>query len=466
MKKKVLSIVLAAATACSMLAGCGSTATGDTEASTSAAAATSEATATADSAADASASAAASDLKVGVILIGDEAVGYDKAHIDGIETAKTACGLSDDQVIYKKNVPESVDCYDAAVELIESQGCNVVVSDSYGHESFIDQAADEYPDVQFVSMTGDFAAISGKTNFANAFDNVYESRYVSGIVAGAKIKELADAGKLTDSNYDEDGKVKVGYVGAFNYAEVVSGYTAFYLGLTSVYPDAHMYVDYTNSWFDVDAEAAMAEKFISDGCVIVGQHADSTGAPSACQAAYDKGTTVFSIGYNVDMLDVAPDAALTSASNNWAIYYEYLFNTLLAGDKIDQDWSKGYNEDAVKITDLGPNCAEGTQDLVDTAISGLKDGSLQVFDTSKFTVSADNVATTLSKSGAAVTTDDAGHVTSCKIDMSFYDYSTGTPTLVYQGDTDEAIVDGAFEESTFRSAPYFTIRIDGITELN
>jgi len=208
----------------------------------------------------------------------------------------------------------------------------------------------------------------------------------------------------------------------------------------------------------------MAEKFIGEGCVIIGQHADSTGAPSACEAAWKDGKVVYSVGYNVDMLDVAPDAALTSASNNWAVYYTYAFKCLMDGTEIKTDWAEGYDADAVKITPLGTACAAGTQEAVDKAIAGIKDGSVKVFATSAFTVSKANIEATKNASGAVVTTDSDNHVTSCKIDMSYFDFSTGTPTLVYQGETIEAIVDGAFSESTFRSAPYFSIRIDGINE--
>lgn len=481
MKKQFLSFGVAAALTASVLAGCGSS-TSSTSAATSAApgsaAAETSATAATESAGsgetetstDTTASGEAVDpstIKVGMICVGDEAVTYDKAHIDGITAAAEKVGISSDQIVFKKNVPEDATAYDAAVELVESQGCNLVISDSYGHQNFMVQAAEEYPDVQFVAMTGDFAALTGLDNFHNAFDNIYEARYVSGVVAGMKIKQLVDDGKLSDDNYDENGKVKIGYVGAFNYAEVVSGYTAFYLGVTSVYPDTHMYVDYTNSWFDVDAEAATAEKLIADGCVIIGQHADSTGAPSAVEQAFQDGNDhVFSVGYNISMLDVAPDVALTSASNNWEVYYEELFKSILSGSGIPDDWSKGYNDGAVGLTELGSAVADGTQDKVDEVEAAIKDGSLKVFDTSSFTVSQDNIDTTKSKSGAVVTTDDAGHVTSCQVDLSYYDYSSGTPTVVYQGDTVEAIQDGAFSESTFRSAPYFTIRIDGIDELS
>lgn len=100
--------------------------------------------------------------------------------------------------------------------------------------------------------------------------------------------------------------MKIGYVGAYNYAEVVSGYTAFFLGIRSIVPNVTMEVMYTNSWFDIDKEGAAAEALVAKGCVIIGQHADSTGAPAAVQKLQDAGTICYSIGYNIDMLPTAP----------------------------------------------------------------------------------------------------------------------------------------------------------------
>ena len=318
-------------------------------------------------------------------------------------------------------------------------------------------------------MTGDYAAISGCDNFYNAFTKVYESRYVSGVVAGMKIAELVKEDKIPATGYDADGNVKVGYVGAYPYAEVVSGYTAFYLGIKSVYDKVAMEVSYTDSWFDIEGEGAAAESLMADGCVIIGQHADSTGAPSAVQAAQDSSNTVaFSVGYNVDMLDVAKTAALTSATNNWAAYYTTLFKAYEDGKEIPQNWAEGYDADAVAITKLGDSCAEGTAEKVAEVEAALKDGSLHVFDTSKFTVTGKNVKKN-EDNGLDLEIDDNGAVTSNKIDLSIIDFATGDVT--YKGDTVEAIVkddNGAtyFDESSFRSAPYFQIRIDGITELN
>ena len=239
------------------------------------------------------------------------------------------------------------------------------------------QAATDYPDVTFVACTGDLAACSGLDNYKNIFPYTYESRYVSGVVAGMKLKELMDAGTVTDPY--------VGYVGAFPYAEVVCGYTAFLLGIQSQVPEAHMDVQYTNSWYDPVAEGEAANALMARGCVIIGQHADSTGAPSAVQAQKDAGSVVYSVGYNIDMLSVAPTAALTSAQNNWSVLYRDTLEKFIDGEEVPADFAVGASEDAVMISNLGPECAEGTQEAVDAAWAGIKDGSLKVFDTSKFT---------------------------------------------------------------------------------
>lgn len=390
--------------------------------------------------------ALAADLKVGVILIGDETEGYTLAHMDGIKAAAAELGMDDSQIVWKYKVPEDQTCYDSALDLV-GQGCNVIISNSYGHQSYMALAAEEFPDVTFVAMTGDFAALTGLDNFKNAFTKVYESRYVSGVVAGMKLAELLESGELSaetqPNSFDADGNVKIGYVGAFDYAEVVSGYTAFFLGVRSIVPNVTMEVMYTNSWFDIDKEGAAAEALIAKGAVIIGQHADSTGAPAATQKLHDAGTICYSIGYNIDMLPTAPTAALTSATNVWSAFYTELFTAAMNGEAIAADWAKGYDDGAVAITALGESCAEGTAEKVAEVEAAIKDGTLKVFDASTFTVNGEAV-------------------TSAPCDMTIMDFATGT--VMYEGETYEGIVDGAFEESTFRSAPYFTLRIDGIVE--
>lgn len=355
-------------------------------------------------------------VKVGFIFIGDENEGYTAAHYNAAKDMAKALGLSEDQVIYKFTIPEDEKCYDAAMDLAD-QGCNIIFANSFGHEDYMIRAAKEYPDVQFCHATGYQAKSSGLSNMHNFFTSVYEARYLSGIVAGMKVQEMIDNGEITKD------EAKVGYVGAKEYAEVISGYTAFFLGVRSVCPDATMEVVYTGSWADFSLEKEAAETLINDKCVLVSQHADTTGAPTACEA-----NGVYCVGYNVDMTATAPNTALTSASINWEPYYEYAVKCVMDGKDIDVDWCKGVDEDACGLTDLNTSIiADGTQDAVDAAKQNIIDGKLHVFDTSTWTVD-----------GKTLTTyqDDYGN---------------------------EYISDGYFHESDLASAPSFNIIIDGIT---
>ncbi len=427
--KKVLSLICVSAMVGSMLAACGSSAstTATTAAGTTAAAAGTTAAAETTAAAGTTAAAAettaaassgktldASKIKVGIIYVGDENEGYTASHMNGVKEACKELGIGDGQLVEKTNIKEDESCTDAAEDLA-SQGCNIIFATSFGHESYLMEAAKNHPDIQFCHATGYQAATSGLENFHNYFDNIYEARYVSGVVAGMKLKEMIDAGKFTAD------KAKMGYVGAFPYAEVISGFTSFYLGAKSIVPEVTMEVKYTNSWADPSKEGETAKQLISDGCVLISQHADTTGAPSMCQQE-----GVPCVGYNVDMTSVAKDVALTSPTNNWAVYYKYAIKSVLDGTKIDVDWSKGFAEDAVRLTPYGTSIAKGTEDKVKEVEDKIKSGSLHVFDTSTFTVGGKPVD-------------------------SFKD----------QGGR-EYVSDGYFHESEYVSAPQFYMIIDGI----
>ena len=409
--KKTLSILLAMGMTVGMVAGCGDTADNSSVADNSAAASTEAGTD------GTQAAASAADIKVGVIYIGDENEGYTAAHMAGIDEMAANLGLSDDQIIEKTTIPEDESCYDAAVDLAD-QGCNIIFATSFGHETYILQAAQEYSDIQFCHATGYQAASSGLSNMHNYFDAIYEARYVSGVVAGMKLNEMIENGDITAD------QAKIGYVGAFPYAEVISGYTSFYLGAKSVCPSVTMEVKYTNSWASFDLEKECADALISDGCVLISQHADTTGAPTACEAA-----GVPCVGYNIDMTSVAPNTALTSASMDWGVYYTYAVQCMIDGTTIDTDWCKGFAEGADKITPLNDKVvAEGTEDKVKEVEDALSDGSLHVFDTSTFTVDGKELDT-------------------------------------YEKDGQEYVSDGYFHESEYGSAPAFDVAIDGITSI-
>ena len=412
--KKTLSLLLTMGLAVSMVAGCGSEgSTTESTGATAAAAGTTEAAAPVEA-------TAASDLKVGVIYIGDENEGYTAAHMAGIDEMQADLGLSDDQIIEKTLIQEDESAYDAVIDLAD-HGCNLIIGTSFGYESYMLQAAAEYPDVQFCHTTGYQAASSGLSNMHNAFTAVYEARYVSGVVAGMKLNEMLENGEITEP--------KMGYVGAYPYAEVVSGYTSFYLGAKSVCPDVTMEVQYTNSWGDMTAEGEVASQLIADGCVLISQHADTTGAPTACEAA-----GVPCVGYNVDMRSVAPDSALTSAASNWGAYYCYIGECMVNGTPIDTDWSKGFSDGAVYITDLNDaTVAEGTAEKAAEVEDALSNGSLHVFDTTTFTVNGSSIEDLIAEGG------------------DYASYAT-------------YVSDGYFHESEVISAPAFDLRIDGITE--
>ena len=404
MKKKALSIILTAVMAVGMMTGCGAQASDGS------------------SSADGN-GAADSDFKVGIMYIGDENEGYTAAHMAGIDGMMENLGLDDSQVIEKTNIPEDESAYDAAVDLAE-QGCDIIFANSFGQESYVIQAATEYPDIQFCHATGYQAASSGLPNMHNYFTNIYESRYVSGVVAGLKLNEMIDNGTITED------KCKVGYVGAYPYAEVISGFTSFFLGIRSVCPSATMEVKYTNSWADMSAEAEVANALIADGCVLISQHADTTGAPSACEAA-----GVPCVGYNVSMISVAPNTALTSASIDWSVYYTYAVMCAMDGEEFETDWCRGFAEGADKLTELNDKVvAEGTAEKVKEVEDQIIDGSLHVFDTSTFTVGGKSLEDAIAEGG------------------EYADYA-------------DYVSDGYFHESELASAPSFAIIIDGITSI-
>ena len=383
-------------------------------------------------------------LKVGIILVGDETEGNSKAHIAGIRDAAKKLGIEEKSLIWKYKIAENDQCTKTAEELV-AQGCNLIIANSAGHQDFLIKTAEKYKDVNFVNLAGNNADVSGLENFYNAFTNIYEARYVSGVVAGMKVKNLVDTKKMPASSVDPNGNVKIGYIGTFSNAENISGYTAFFLGIKSVYEKVAMEVEYTNAASDDTKEKAAAEKLIKDHCVIVGQHADSTAAPIACQKAIKAGKKVYSVGFGEDMLPVAKKAALTSPISDWSVYFTELFQNSKDEQDISQDWCQGLESGAVGITKLGPKVAPQTAEQVERTIAAIKDGQIQVFDTQKFTVKGQTVE-------------------SAQIDLSYVDYAKNK--VIYEGDKKEAISDGTFQESTLRSAPYFNLKIDGITEVN
>lgn len=355
-------------------------------------------------------------LKMGFIYLHDENSTYDLNFING---AKAACQAAGVEYIAKTNIPESNECYDAACDLVDA-GCTVVFADSFGHEQFIAQAAKEFPEVQFLHATGTTAHTANLPNLHNAFASIYDGRYLAGVAAGLKLKEI--------------GETKMGYIGAYTYAEVISGYTSFYLGAKSVCPEVTMDVQFTGSWYDETAEKEAAQLLINNGCKLISQHADSMGAPTACETA-----GVPNVSYNGSTVSACPNTFIVSSRINWEPYFAYVINCVKNNEEIKTDWTGSLATESVLLTEVNEKAAaEGTAEKLAEVKADIEAGKIHVFDTANFTVKGE----TLTSYKADVDTDEA-----------------------YTPDT-EVIADGYFHESEFRSAPYFDLRIDGITLLN
>jgi len=367
-------------------------------------------------------------IKVGLITLHDENSTYDLNFINAFKDSMANLGISEEIYMIKTNIPEGQECYDTAADLVDA-GCNVIFADSFGHEAYMIQAAKEFPDVQFCHATGTKAHTEGLANYHNAFAAIYEGRYLAGVAAGMKLNELKEAGKLKGDT------PKMGYVGAFTYAEVVSGYTSFYLGAKSVCPDVTMDVTFTGSWYDETAEKEGANKLIQGGCDLISQHADSMGAPTACEEA-----GIPDVSYNGSTKSAAPNTYIISSRINWSPYYEFVVNAVKNGEEIPADWTGTIETGSVELTELNTDvAAEGTAEKIEEVKAGLADGSIHVFDTAN-----------------AITVE-------------------GKPLDSYQADVDdmgdyapdtEVVSDGYFHESEYRSAPYFDLNIDGINLLD
>ena len=372
--------------------------------------------------------ATAGKVKVGFITLHDENSTYDKNFIDAAKEACANLGLVENEDYFiKTNVGETEQCAEVAADLVDA-GCNIIFADSFGHEPYMIEVAKANPEVQFCHSTGTRAHTEGLANYHNAFASIYEGRYLAGIAAGLKLNAMIDAG---DIKADE---AKMGYVGAFTYAEVVSGYTSFYLGAKSVCPTVTMDVTFTGSWYDETLEKEGAEKLIQGGCKLISQHADSLGAPTACENA-----GVPNVSYNGSTQAACPNTYIISSRINWAPYYEYAIKAVMDGTAIDVDWTGTLATNSVVLTDLNTTvAAEGTAEAIAAATEKLEKGEIHVFDCSTFTVKGE----TLTSYQADVNAD-----------------SDNTP------DT-EVVHDGYFAESEKRSAPYFDLEIDGINRLD
>lgn len=319
-------------------------------------------------------------LKVGIIYEGDESTPYTNNFIHTQQAIESQFG---DKVVFvvKNNVPEEA-ATDVLNELVEEK-CELIFANSYGYAGEMKKIAGEHPDIQFCQATGDNAAETPfYENYHTFMGEIYQGRYVTGVVAGMKLKELIDSGEISKE------EAKIGYVAAYSCAEVVSGYTAFLLGVRSVVDSAVMTVKYTNTWGNYYQEKVCAQELIEEGCVVISQHSDTIGPAVACEENRAS-KTVFHVGYNQSMIDVAPTTSLISSKINWTPYMSAAVEAVLTGKDIDQyvkgnkhknDVGGGLEEDWVQILELNSIiAADGTDEKIDEVIRDIKRGDCEVF---------------------------------------------------------------------------------------
>jgi len=376
----------------------------------------------------------AKGVKVGLICLHGAYSTYDNNFIIAMKAAQKKLGF---ELAVFEDVEEGPGCYDKAKALAQ-QGFNIVFADSFGHESHMIKAAKEFPNVMFCHATGTNGENENLNNFGDAFASIYEGRYLAGVAGGLRMKADIEAGKYTAA------EAKVGYVGAFTYAEVISGFTSFFLGVRSVVPEATMSVKYTGYWYEEKLEKDVANELMDDGCKLISQHADSHGAPQACEAR-----GIPNVSYNGSTLSDGPNTYLISSRINWAPYYEKVIMDYVdakANEKqpsVPNNFTGTLKDGSVEIDSCSKNCPAGAQKEIDKVKKELIDGTRHVFDINNFKINGE------APTEANMRPADA----------------EGTTWFGLAADA-KFLEGGYYHESELRSAPSFDKIIDGITEKN
>lgn len=318
-------------------------------------------------------------IKVGLIVDGDESTPYSENFIRAMDTMKMEFG-DDIDIMIRCNVPyEDVD---EVLRELADKGCDIIFTNSYGYGETVKAVAAEYPAVQFCQATCDNADKSMVSNYHTFMGEIYEGRYIAGMVAGLKLTELIDKGVIIPE------EAWIGYVGAYPYPEVISGYTAFLLGARQTCPSARMRVKYTNTWTSYMKEKEIAGELIDEGCIIISQHSDTIGPAVMCESA-ETDHPVFHVGYNQDMIDVAPTTSLIGTRINWTPYIRDSIKATMNNRKIEEvirghvhgnDIGAGFEKGWVEMLELNPAIApEGGAELVNRSIEDFKNGRIHVF---------------------------------------------------------------------------------------
>lgn len=379
------------------------------------------------------------DFKAGAVFKKDSNDPVTKKRIESLKRAAGDLSISENGIVILENVNEDSSCYDKIKDLCDD-GCKLIISDAKGHEIYINTLKDEYEDVVFEVFEGDMAHLDTSGRIKNMACRDYEGRFLTGYACGLKLKELSENGKIPESSLNENGMVKAGYAGTFNYdKKCISDLTSFYLGIKRAYPNCVLEVLYAGSYEDDEAFVKAAHELIEDNCLII---SDSCPDGAVCKSISEinaSGREIYYAGFN-DLSLISEKGCLLMCENDLYDDYMYVLSTFAKKDKIEGDRVSGLDKDAIVFSKEGESCAPGTLDAVNEMAEKIVSGEENVFQTMNFSLNGKQLG-------------------EYRIDLD------GDGDIISDEDH-SAVYNGVFHEQSLKSFPYFDILIDGVTELN
>ncbi len=290
-------------------------------------------------------------VKVGVVMNGTiDDQSWSQAHYEGMEATKDKLNV---EVVYCEAVPQDEQCISVMEELI-SEGCEIIVCNSFGFGEYALEVAENNPDICFYHATG--TEISD--NLSTYFGRMYQMRYLTGVIAGLQ----------TETN-------EIGYVAAYPISEVNRGINAFTLGVQSVNPDATVYVAWCNSWTGDDESREAAESLLEGHNIdILTMHTDSL-AP--LDVADENG--IWSIGYNYDNSENYPDSFLTAAVWDWEKFYTPRIQEYILGTFASKNYWETADTGMIALAPFTQNVKPGIEEIVLQEKEKMESGRFDVF---------------------------------------------------------------------------------------
>ena len=366
-----------------------------------------------------------SNLKIVLLLSENLSTRDVENHRSAVIKLSETFKIDSSKILIKEKVSEN-ECFNIVKKTI-NDGYNLIFAVGKDLEDYIVQSATEHPKVQYCIADSKQAITSGMDNLHSYSLNDAESRYLVGVVAGMKLKDLIDNGEIKEE------QAIIGYVASFENSENVSAYTAFYLGAKSVVPSVDMKVKFTESEYDEDLEKKTANALIANGCVLLAQQSNTNSIAENCEQY-----GVYYVGCLQSSADIAPNFAVVSTDEDWSSCYAQIVDSIIKDEDLPSGWYSSIDTSAVGVTEIKKNAFasinkyDETKALVAETQEKLKSKTLHIFDTANWKVNGETITSTL--------TDEL------KADYGGKEY----------------IDKGRFMEYELTTLPKFAFKIDGI----